>query len=619
MSDGERRPGITRSSLRQLAGLLAAHNRALGVGFSALVAVDLIQLAIPRITQIAVDRLAGGAATVAGLWLLGGALVAISVAMGLCRFVWRYFIIGTSLRIERDLRRDFYAHLQTLSPQFFDRTKIGDLMAHSTNDISAVRVATGFAAMASLDALVLFVASLSIMFAINPSLTLLTLIPLPLLTFLMLRFGRIIHRRFTAVQEAFSRLTERAQESFSGIRVVKSYGDEDSEERYFAERADDCVRENVRLARASGIFEPMISALATASTAILLAAGGTRVIRGEISLGQFVAFSGYLNLLIWPMLAVGWVFNMLTRGTASLERLRKLLLTEPDVKDGSIRGAPRPALEVRRLSFAYPAAPPEPVPGVPRTAEGGKAEGTEVLREISLALEPGRTLGIFGRTGAGKTTLVEVLMRLYDPPRGTVFVGGSDVRDLPLHELRSLFAYVPQESFLFALTIAENIAFGVDALPAAEVERLGRLVQIDEEIRAFPDGYGTLVGERGVTLSGGQKQRVALARALAVRPKILILDDALSSVDTETEATILDRLRAERGEETRILIAHRTSTLRHADQILVLERGRLVELGTHDELLAREGVYYELHQMQQLEEEARRHSAEPALPAPEER
>jgi len=599
MSEGESPQRITRSGLRQLAGLMAVHKKALGLGLLALILVDLIQLLIPRVTQIAIDHLARGQATFHSLLLLGLGLVAISLAMGGCRFVWRYFLIGTSHRIERDLRRDFYAHLQTLSPQFFDRTKVGDLMAHATNDISAVRMATGFAALAFIDAIVLFCASLGIMLSMNASLTLLTLIPLPLLTFFMARFGRIVHRRFTAVQEAFSRLTERAQESFSGVRVVKSYGDEASEERYFAERAQDCVRENVRLTQASGLFDPLIGALATASTAILLAAGGLRVIRGEISLGQFVAFSGYLGLLTWPMLAVGWVVNMLTRGTASLERLQKLMQTEPDVKDGAEPLPARAGLEVRGLSFAYP------------------GTETEVLHEISFTLEPGRTLGIVGRTGSGKTTLVEVLMRLYDPPAGTVFVDGVDARRLKLHDLRSLYAHVPQETFLFALTLAENISFGLDDLPRAEVERLGRLVQIHEEIVSFPQGYDTLVGERGVTLSGGQKQRVALARALAVKPRILVLDDALSSVDTETEARILGALRSARGLESRILIAHRTSTLRHADRILVLDHGRLREQGTHDELVAREDLYYELHQMQQLEEEVRRQAEEPATPGRE--
>jgi ATP-binding cassette subfamily B protein len=443
------------------------------------------------------------------------------------------------------------------------------------------------AALAAIDSLVLATASVAIMLAMSPRLTLVVLLPLPLLTLVMFRFARIVHARFTAVQEAFSRLTEKAQETISGIRVVKSYGDEASEQGYFAERARRSVDENIRLARSWGLFGPLISALAGASLAILVMAGGRMVIRGALSLGEFVAFTSYLNTLIWPMIAAGWVVNLLQRGTASLERLDVIFATAPDIRDGDARGRPEPALELRRLRFAYPGTDPE------------------VLRDVSLALPRGATLGIVGRTGSGKTTLAELLLRLYDPPAGTVFVGGHDVRDLRLAELRGSIGYVPQETFLFAMTIAENIAFGCDGLPRTEIERLTRLVNLDGEVAAFPKGLDTLVGERGVTLSGGQKQRVAIARALARDPRLLILDDALSSVDTATESRLLQALRDDRRDRTDILISHRTSTLRHADLILVLDGGRPAGLGTHDELMAREGYYRELHRMQQLGEEAR--------------
>ncbi len=582
---GSGRP-IGRASLMQLGRLLAAHPRAMALGLAGLVGVDLLQLLVPKITQHAIDRLAQGSATSHLLWILGGAMVAIAVGMGACRFLWRYFLLGTSHRIERDVRQTLYNHLQTLPPPYYDRVKVGDVMAHATNDLSAVRMATGMATLAAVDSLVLAIASVSIMAAMNPRLTLLTLLPLPLLTFSMARFGRIVHNRFTAVQEAFSRLTEKAQEAFSGIRVVKAYGDEASEAAYFAERARACATENVRLAKTWGVFGPLISALATASMAILLGAGGHLVIRGRLSLGEFVAFSSYLQMLIWPMMAAGWVVNLLQRGTASMDRIQGILGTEPEIQNGPQEVEPTPAIEVRDLHFTYP------------------GTDVEVLRGISFSLPPGRTLGITGRTGSGKTTLVELFMRLYDPPPGTVFVGGVDIRDLKLEALRRLFGYVPQETFLFALPVAENVAFGRDDLPRAEVERLSRLVAIDEEIRAFPQGYDTLVGERGVTLSGGQKQRIAIARALAVDPEILVLDDALSSVDTGTEKSILRALCDGRHGRTQIVIAHRTSTVRDADLILVLDRGVLVEQGCHEDLVSRDGFYADLHRMQQLEQEA---------------
>ena len=578
---------ITRSSLRLLASRLARHKRALAFGFLALVFVDVLQLAVPKLVQYAIDSLARGSASASDLWLLGAGVVVIAVAIGFGRFGWRYFILGASHKIARDLRQDLYEHLQTLSPEYYDRNRVGDIMAHASNDIQAVRMATGIAALASFDALFLGSAAIAVMCSMNLTLTLLTLIPLPVLTVVMIRFGSVVHRRFTAVQAAFSGLTEKAQESFSGIRVVKAYGGSELEERSFSQHAGRCVEENIKLARIWSLFGPFISGLALVSAAILLGAGGRMVVLGRVSLGTFVAFSGYLNLLIWPLMAVGWVINLLQRGSASMNRLQKLFSAAPAVRDGPLAPPLEPRIEVRNLTFAYP---------------GFKEPA---LKDLSFAVRPGSTVGIVGATGSGKTTLVELLMRLYDPPPGSVFLGETDIRKLKLSALRSLFGYVPQEPFLFSMSVAENIAFGVDRLGREEIHELARKVEIHEEVLTFPEGYDTRVGERGVTLSGGQRQRIALARALARNPKILVLDDALSSCDAETERAILRRLKEDSGNRTTILIAHRISTVKEAEMILVLERGRPADSGTHEELLSRDGFYAELFRLQQLEARAR--------------
>lgn len=579
---------INKSSLKLLFKRILKHKKAIGLGLCTLIIVDAMQLIVPKVFEKVIDSLASGMATNSLLLKMGLLILGLYLIMGIFRFFWRYLVIGSSHRIDRNIRQELYDHLQTLSPQYYDQTKVGDIMAHATNDISAVRMATGIATIASFDAIFLSVSSITIMLIMNWRLTLLTMIPLPLIAFMMLKFGALIHKRFESVQKAFSTLTEKAQESLSGVRVIKAYGDERSEDRYFSEKAEDCVLQNVKLARIWGMFQPMIGALAMASMAILLGAGGSMVIKGIISLGEFVAFSSYLMMLIWPMIAIGWVVNLLQRGAASMDRLQKIFTTLPDITDGTKDIKPEPAISMKNLSFTYP--------------------GTEieVLKDVSFQLPAGGTLGIVGRTGSGKTTLVELLMRLYDPPEGTVFVGGTDVHEMKLSNIRGMFGYVPQETFLFAMSIADNIAFGSSGISREMIEELSSVVDIDKEIQDFTDGYDTTVGERGVTLSGGQKQRVAIARALAVKPRILVLDDSLSSVDTETEAAILSRLKKDISDLTSILIAHRISTIQNADSIIVMDDGRIVEQGTHSELLKHDGFYAELYRMQQLEEEAKR-------------
>ncbi|MBN2587135.1 MAG: ABC transporter ATP-binding protein [Candidatus Fermentibacteraceae bacterium] len=583
---GERTAG--KSSLRLLLLRILKHKKAVGLGLVTLVIVDAMQLIVPQVFQRTIDSLASGMATRSLLLQMGLAILGLYLIMGFFRFFWRYLVIGSSFRIDRNLRQELYDHLQTLSPQYYDQTKVGDIMAHATNDINAVRMAVGMATIAAFDAIFLSLSSVLIMVIMNWKLTLITMIPLPLIAFMMLKFGKLIHRRFEAVQKAFSTLTEKAQESLSGVRVIKAYGDEESEDRYFSMRAEECVTQNVRLARIWGMFQPMIGALAMASMAILLGVGGAMVVKGIISLGEFVAFSSYLMMLIWPMIAIGWVVNLLQRGAASMDRIQRIFTTVPDIIDGENEFQSRPAIDVKNLSFTYP------------------GTEVEVLKDLTFSLPEGGTLGVVGRTGSGKTTLVELLMRLYDPPEGTVFLGGEDVHRMKLSSIRGMFGYVPQETFLFAMSIADNISFGSAGITREEVERLASIVDIDREIMSFPDGYDTMVGERGVTLSGGQKQRVAIARALAVKPSILVLDDSLSSVDTETEAAILDRLRQDIRDLTSILIAHRISTIQNADHIIVMDDGRIVEHGSHTELIEHEGFYAELYRMQQLEEEARK-------------
>jgi len=580
-----RGPKLDRSSLKNLYSRIFKHKKALLGGVIALIGVDGLQLLVPQIFRKLIDALARGTADSTLVWRMGFSIVAIALGMAFFRFFWRIFIVGASRRLERDLRAEFYSHLQKLPAQYYDKTKVGDLMAHATNDINAVRMAAGMATIASFDALFMSVASVIMLLLIDWRLTLITMIPLPFITLLVTRFGRMLHDRFESVQKAFSGLTEKTQESFSGIRVIKAYGDEQSERKLLSEKAGKCVRENIRLTRIWGFMQPLVMGLAMMSSSILLMVGGRAVIGGSISLGQFVAFSSYLAMLTWPMMAIGWVVNLLQRGAASMGRLEKIMNIKPAIADGPVSDQPEPAIEVKGLSYTYP------------------GTDAEVLSDISFSIPASSTVGIVGRTGSGKTTLVELLMRLYDPPAGTVFLDGVDVRQRELSRVRGLFGYVPQETFLFALSIADNISFGVDSLPLETVKHLAELAEIHSEIEGFSQGYETMVGERGITLSGGQKQRIAIARALAVSPSILVLDDSLSAIDTETESAILEKLKKEISGLTNILIAHRISTVQHADQILVLDHGKLVEKGTHAELLGKDGYYSELYRMQQLEEE----------------
>lgn len=558
------------------------------LGFLTLVVVDGTGLVMPLVVGRAIDDLTAGHADLwlYGLWIVGLALVALVL-----RFAWRLLLIGTARRIERDLRAKLYGHLLAMPASFYNETRTGDLMAHATNDVEAVTRACGFGVITIIDPLVMIPVSLGVMLSIDARMTLYAAIPLPILTIVMLTFGKVIHRRFERVQEAFSAVMEKVRENVSGVRVLKSFAQEPGSERDFAKTNQRLVDENMSLVRVHGVFHPLIELLGGATMAIILWVGGASVIRGHVSLGDFVAFAQYLMMLVWPMLAVGQAVSLIQRGSASLQRINALLaltadIAEPDTPQ-PVRGA---SIEVRNLTFVYP----------------GSEERANIaaLSDVSLHVPDGATLGIVGLTGSGKSTLAHLVPRVFDPPAGTVFVGGVDVRDLSLAQLRAAVGFVPQDAFLFSATIAENIAFGRPAASRDEIVRAAELAGIHDEIAAFVDGYDTRVGERGLSLSGGQKQRVAIARALLCDPKIVVFDDPLSAVDAEREEVILANLRQFFRGRTCVLIAHRLSAVKDSDDIVVLDKGRVVERGRHDDLVAGGGIYARVWALQQAERRA---------------
>lgn len=576
------------SSLRLMANLLRPHAGRYLLGILWLLGTDAAQLSIPWLLGHFTDRLKAGDLDRTGLLLYVGAIVALAVFTAVFRFLWRMFVFGTSRVIEYEVRDRLFRHLQGLSANYFNRTKTGDLMAHATNDIQAIRGAAGPGVLMFADGSILSIATLVLMFSlVDWRLAALGLLPLPLLAVAAQVLGRLIHDRFQAVQASFSGLTDRVQENYSGIRVVKAFVQEEAEKASFTRANRDYMEKNMRMIRVQALLDPIISLLAALGFVIVLGYGGLLVLDGRVFLGEFVAFNAYLGMLTWPMLAFGWVVNMMQRGAASLERINTILAEEPEIAE-PVHPAPvealKGAIEFRNLTFRYR-------PDLPA-----------VLEEIDLEVRPGETVAIVGRTGSGKTTLSNLLLRLYDPPRGQLFLDGVDILDIPLRVLRRDIGYMPQDNFLFSKTIRENISFAPEAPEDMEsVRRAADLAQVTEDVEGFPQGFETILGERGITLSGGQKQRVGIARAVLENPAILILDDCLSAVDTETEARILEGLRRYMADRTTLLISHRISTVQHADQIIVLDQGRIVERGTHEELLGHHGEYYDLWRKQQLE------------------
>ena len=593
--------GYTRtvSPHRRLLGYIVRYKQQFVIGLVCVVVTTGIALAAPMVLRYAIDDLTRGV-TRAKLLAYGSLLLGIGIVGGFFRFLMRRVLIGASRHIEYDMRNDFYAHLERLPLSYYQTHRTGDLMSRATNDLNAVRMMIGPSIMYSANTLLTFVVALSLMIAIDARLTLFALVPLPFVSISVKYFGSAIHKRFETIQAQLSDISAVAQEALSGVRVVRAYRQEASEMNRFRQSNDEYLVRNRKLIALQGFFFPSMTFFLGLGALVVLWMGSREVIRGRITVGEFVAFNSYLTMLSWPMIAFGWVTNMLQRGMASWKRMLEVMDTEPAIRDQPAAAAGRErtgstvvrgAIEFRHLTFAY----------------GDRV----VLDNVSAKIEAGQTVALVGPTASGKSTLISLIARLHDPPPGTVFVDGVDVRDLPLAVLRSAIGFVPQEPFLFSDTLADNIAFGLDTWraqkdPALRHDRIlaaAAVARLDKDVVDFPKGYDTIVGERGITLSGGQKQRTALARAVVIDPRILILDDALSAVDTYTEEEILSRLRGVMRERTSIIVSHRISTVRDADLILVLEAGRIVERGTHDELIRRGGLYAELHKKQLLEEE----------------
>ena len=587
-----KKPATSRPPFReQIAPLMPyvrRHRKGIWLGVAAMVAENALGGIFPLVLAKTIDTVLAGS-TLKILLLFTGSLLAIQGMKSVLLYYKRWILIAISRDVEYELRQDLYENLQRQSARFYSEWRVGDLMSRATNDLNAVRMMAGPAFMYITNAVAAFTFAVAAMLYLDWSLTLLLLVPVPFVAFIVSYFGRKIHTRFERIQSKLADLTSQVQENIAGARLVRAFTQEEAEQERFAETNREFIKRNRSLIKVQAMFWPTLEAMVMLAFLFVLMLGGRSVLAQRISIGDFVAFMQYMFILTWPMIALGWVVNIIERGLASLKRLNVLLAAEPEVVDRPQPDAPidiRGEVEFRNLSFQY--------------------NGTPILREINLRIAAGETLAIVGPTASGKSTLINLIGRLYDSPDNSLLIDGRPITDYPLETLRRSIGYVPQESFLFSDTLRGNIALGRPHASDAEIAEAASVAGLSDEIAQFPKGYDTRVGERGITLSGGQKQRTAIARAVLRDPKVLILDDALSSVDTVTEERILRHLKEVMSDRTSIIISHRVSTVKHADQIVVLRDGRIVEHGNHDELLARDGYYNELYEKQLLEEELER-------------
>ena len=554
------------------------------VGIVALVLVSVLNLIPPMVMGRVIDAITSGRLTQEELLLHLFYLLLAAFGMYYLRYVWRMYILGTSYRLGQIMRSRLFEHFTKMSPAFYQNYRTGDLMAHATNDINALIRLAGGGVMSAVDAsITALVTLLTMLFSISWQMTLVAILPLPFMAYATSRLGRKTHKAFGESQAAFSELNNKVQESVSGIKVTKSFGYQSDELASFQEVNDLTFQKNLQTMKYDSLFDPMVLLFVGSSYALTLLVGAFMVQAGQVTVGNLVTFISYLDMLVWPLMAIGFLFNITQRGKVSYQRIESLLSQESPVKDPEF---PLDGIENGRLQYAI---------------DSFAFENEETLKDIHFSLEKGQTLGLVGQTGSGKTALIKLLLREYDVNQGAIYLNGHDIRDYRLADLRSLMGYVPQDQFLFASSILDNIRFGNPDLPFSKVEEATRLAQVYQDIQAMPQGFETVIGEKGVSLSGGQKQRLAMSRAMILNPDILILDDSLSAVDAKTEFAIIDNLKETRKDKTTIITAHRLSAVVHADLILVMQDGRIIERGRHEDLLALDGWYSQTYQSQQLE------------------